>query len=104
MMNPLQKPADFSRTVFEINQNAFKEILGSQKDNIQKYFELNSSFSKKLPEVAGVTGFMELQKEYGESLWTGVKDATTTQTGIIKNAVEETGEALRKVFTVASED
>jgi hypothetical protein len=50
MMNPLQKPADFSRTVFEINQNAFKEILGSQKDNIQKYFELNSSFSKKLPE------------------------------------------------------
>ena len=47
---------------------------------------------------------MELQKEYGQSLWTGVKDATTTQTSIIKNAVEETGEALRKVFTVESED
>ncbi|MFT7687750.1 MAG: hypothetical protein ACI9FB_003107 [Candidatus Azotimanducaceae bacterium] len=103
-MNPLQKQADFGRTVFEINQNAFKEILGTQRDNIQKYFELNSTYSKKLPEVANVTSFMELQKEYGESLWTGVKDSTKTQTGIIKNAVEETGEAVRKVFTVESED
>ena len=102
-MSVLQKQADFGKTLFEINQNAFKEIIGNQRENVQKYFELNSSFSQKLPEITDVSSFIELQKEYGESFWTGVKEASKTQGGIIKTAVSETGEAARKVFTVESE-
>lgn len=102
-MSVLQKQADLGRTFFEINQNAFKEILSNQRENVQKYFELNSSFSEKLPEVSDISGFVALQKEYGTSFWSGFKDATKTQSGIIKNAFEESGEAVRKVFETESE-
>lgn len=98
-MNIIQKQSDFGRTLFEINQNAMQEMLRTQQENIQKYVELNTTFGQRLPEVRDVTSFMELQREYGETLWSTIKDSTQSQAGILRSAVEETGEAVRKVFT-----
>jgi hypothetical protein len=102
-MNILQKQADFGRTIFEINQNAMKESFRTQQQNWQKYFELNSSFGQRLPEVKDVTTFVELQREYGSTLWENTKDATQVQTEIVKSAMTEAGEAVRKVFKTDSE-
>lgn len=102
-MNIIQKQADFGRTIFEINQNAISELVKVGQENIQKYVELNSTFGKRLPEVRDVTSFVELQKEYGETLWADIKSATQTQAGIYKSAIEETGAAVRKVFTTEAE-
>jgi hypothetical protein len=98
-MNIIQKQADFGRTLFEINQNALQETIRTQQENIRKYFELNATFGQRLPEVRDVTSFMELQREYGATLWNGIKESTQSQAGILKSAVEETGTAVRKVFT-----
>jgi hypothetical protein len=102
MTNIIERQADFGRTIFEINQNTLQELAQSTQANFKKYFELNSTFGQKLPEVKDVTSFVELQREYGETLWSNAREATQTQTEILKSAVEETGEAVRKVFSTQS--
>jgi hypothetical protein len=37
-------------------------------------------------------------------LWNGIKDSTKGQVDVIKTAVEETGEAVRKAFVVETAD
>jgi predicted metal-binding protein len=102
-MNMIQKQADFGRTLFEINQNAMQEMIRTQQENVQKYFEMNTTFGQRLPEVRDVATFVELQREYGATLWSNIKESTQSQASILKAAVEETGEAVRKVFTAESE-
>lgn len=103
-MNMIQKQVEMGRALFEINQNTFQELARTQQDNIKKYFELNTDFSKRLPEVNDISSFVELQREYNETLWTGIKDTTKGQVDVIKTAVEESGEAVRKAFTVETAD
>ncbi|MCB1644048.1 MAG: phasin family protein [Pseudomonadales bacterium] len=102
-MNIIQKQADFGRTIFEINQNAIQELVKAGQENIQKYVELNTSFGQRLPEVRDITTLVELQKEYGETLWGTIKTATQTQADIYKSALEETGAAVRKAFSPEAE-
>ena len=102
-MNIMQKQADFVRTLFEINQNAMQEMIRTQQENIQKYFAMNTAFGQRLPEIRDVATFMEMQREYGATLWTNIKESTQSQAGILKSAVEETGEAVRKVFATDAE-
>jgi len=102
-MNIIQKQTDFGRTIFEINQNAIQESFRTQQENWQAYFELNSAFSQRLPEVTDMGTFVELQREYGSTLWENTKAATQSQTEIIKSAFTEAGEAVRKVFNTDSE-
>ncbi len=102
-MNILEKQADFGRTLLEINQNTLQELFRTTQENVQKYFALNSDFGQKLPEVRDISGFVELQKEYGETLWGNVREATESQTQIMKSAVEETGNAVRKAFASDSQ-
>jgi hypothetical protein len=102
MTNIIERQADFGRTLFEINQHTLQELAQSTQSNFKKYFEMNTEFGQKLPEVKDVTSFVELQREYGETLWGNVREATQTQSEILKSAVEETGEAVRKVFTTES--
>ena len=100
-MNFIEKQAELGRTLFEINQNTLTELVKTSQENFRKYFELNNEFGQRLPEVKDIATFTELQREYGETLWNGVREATQTQTEILKSAVEETGEAVRKVMTPA---
>lgn len=103
-MNIVEKQVEMGRALFEINQNTFQELARTQQDNFKKYFELNTDFSKRLPEVTDVSSFVELQREYNETLWSGIKDTTRGQVDVIKTAVEESGEAMRKAFTVETAD
>ena len=97
-MNVMEKQADLGRTLFEINQNTVQEIAKSTQENVQKYFALNTEFGQKLPEIRDVSSFVELQREYGQTLWSNYQEAAQSQTEILKSAVEETGNAVRKVF------
>ncbi|MFN3239805.1 MAG: phasin family protein [Pseudomonadales bacterium] len=103
-MNIVEKQVEMGRALFEINQNTFQELARTQQDNFKKYLELNSDFSKRLPEVKDISSFVELQREYNETLWTGIKDSTRGQVDVLKSAVEESGEAVRKAFTAETAD
>lgn len=103
-MNLLQKQAELSRTLFEINMKTAQEIFKTQQEDVNKYFELYSEFGKKLPEIRDVTSFVELQREYGEGLWKNVRESGETQVGILRSALEETGDAVRSVFTPETDE
>ena len=103
-MNIIEKQVEMGKALFEINQNTMQELARSQQDNLKKYFELNSDFSKRLPEVNDISSFVELQREYNETLWSGIKESTQGQVDVIKTAVEESGAAVRKAFTVETAD
>ncbi len=103
-MNLIEKQVEMGRAFFEINQNTFQELARTQQENMKKYFELNSEFSKRLPEVKDVSTFVELQREYGETLWTGIKESTRTQVEVLRTAAEETTGAVRKAFAVETTD
>lgn len=103
-MNIVEKQVEMGRALFEINQNTFQELARTQQDNFKKYLEMNSEFSKRLPEVKDFSSFVELQREYNETLWDGFKTSTQGQVEVLKTAVEESGEAVRKAFTVETAD
>jgi hypothetical protein len=86
-MNMIEKQVEFGKKMFEINQNTFQAMVSHQQ------------FGQKLPEVKDVTSFMELQKDYGQSLWGGVKESTKTQVEILKSSFEETSTVVTSVFT-----
>ena len=53
-MNMIEKQVEFGKKMFEINQNTFKAMLSHQKENLEKYVELNQQFGQKLPEVKDI--------------------------------------------------
>jgi hypothetical protein len=98
-MNMIEKQSKLGKSIFEINTNTLKELASLSKDNIGKYFEANRAYGEKLPEIKDVSSFVSLQREYTESMWSGVKDAVSAHNGIIKGAFEETRHAFENAYT-----
>lgn len=103
-MNIIEKQAELGRSLFEINANTLKELAALQRENMETYFETNRSFGERLPEIKGISEFVELQREYGETLWNNVRKAVESQNEIFRGAFEDTSEAVRAVFTPVAED
>ena len=103
-MSILEKQAELGRTLYQINSDAMRAFFEFQRENVEKYLELNRSYADKLPETQGVSEFVALQKDYNETIWNGVKESVQTQAELLKGTLEETGEALKTAFTPAEED
>jgi len=97
-MNIIEKQTELGRTLFQINTNTVREYAQMQRENVEKYFELNRSYTEKLPEIRDMGSFMELQREYNETLWNGVRESVKGQTELLKTAMEDTGKAFQEVF------
>ena len=78
-MNVIEKQTELTKSLYSINSGALKEFTSQQKANVEKYIETNKSFGERLPEVRDISGFLTLQREYGESLWANAKSAIETQ-------------------------
>ena len=102
MNNVFEKQAELGRTMFEINSHVMQEMAKQGQENMQKYFDMNNEFGQRLPEVRDITTFVELQREYGEAFWAGVRTASEGQAELLKNAAEQSGDALRKAFATES--
>ena len=103
-MNAFEKTAQLGRELFEINSETLRKITELSAENFKKYLELNQDYLQKLPEIREVSAFVELQREYGESLWKGVQDDMKTRGEIIRTAVEETGGVFRSALNVGAEE
>jgi hypothetical protein len=101
-MNPIEKQAQLVRELFELNTATVRKIAELSTENFKKYMELNQGYAQKLPEVRDVTSFVELQREYGQNLWEGLREDLSARGGIARDAVEQTGGLIRGVFS--SED
>lgn len=97
-MNIIERQTALSKSLYEINANSLKETFSLQRENIEKYFETNREFGSRFPEVKDVSGFISLQREYGETLWNNAVEGFKAQSEIVKSAVENTGTALKDAF------
>jgi hypothetical protein len=101
-MNVIEKQTELGKSLYAINSNTLKEFATLQQENLQKYIETNRSFGEKLPEIKDMSSFVELQREYGATLWTNVKSSFEHQNELFRSAIEETRDAVKHAFT--SED
>ena len=97
-MNIFEKQAELGRTIFEINTNAMRSIAELQQQNFRKYLETMQSFGGKLPEIQDVSSFVELQREYGETVVANAREAVEEQTSIVRDSFEQARGALEQAF------
>ena len=98
-MNIIERQTELGKSLYDINVNALKEFAALQRENIEQYLETNRAFGEKLPAVKDVSGFVELQREYGASLWSNVKHSFENQNELFRTAIEETREALKQALS-----
>jgi hypothetical protein len=98
MSNPFEKQVQLGRELFELNTDTMRKIAQLSADNFKKYMELNQDYAQKLPEVRDISTFVELQREYGQNVWEGVREDLTARGEIVREAVEQTGGLIRGAF------
>ena len=98
-MNMMEKQAELGKSLYQINTSTLSEMAELSRKNIEQYFEVNKSFGEKLPEVREISSFMELQRDYVETLVNHTREAMQSQGEIMKSAFSETREAFQSAFT-----
>jgi hypothetical protein len=101
-MNILEKQMKLGRDLFEINTGVLRQMVELQANGVRQYFETNQQFAGKLPNVRDVSSFVEIQRDYGQALWSDVQSNFRTSGGVLKSAAENTGTALREAFSTTS--
>jgi len=102
-MSIIERQGNLTKSLYEINSAALREYATLQQATFQKYVELNRSYFEKLPELREVASFVELQQEYGQSLWNGVQESARDQGEIVKGVFENTRDALKTAFNTEAQ-
>ncbi len=97
-MNVFETQAKLGRELFEVNTSTVRKLVELGGEELRKVWELNQEFAQKLPEVRDISTFVELQREYGQTVWDGVKTAVQSRGEIVKDAAEQTSGLIRNVF------
>ena len=84
MMNAFEKQAKLGRELFEVNSSTVRKLVELCGEELRKVWELNQEFAQKLPEVRDISTFVEMQREYGQSVWEGVKTSFQSRGEIVK--------------------
>ena len=97
-MNLFEKQAQVSRELMELNTQWFQKIAEFDTQNFQKYVETNQAFAQRLPEVRDVQTFVELQREYGETMWNSTTEVFKTRGELVREALAANGEVIKGAF------
>jgi GTP-dependent phosphoenolpyruvate carboxykinase len=97
-MSMIEKQAKLGRELLELNVDTVRKFAELSSENFRRYMELNQNYAQKLPEIREVGAFVELQRDYGQSLWEGVREDFKARGDIVRTAVEHTGTLVRGAF------
>lgn len=97
-MNPIERQMALGRELMEINTQWFKKIAQFDASNFQKYIEMNQEFAGRVPEINDMQSFAELQREYGEALWSATQSAFQERGELLREAAEANGAAVKSAF------
>lgn len=97
-MSMIERQMKLGRELFELNTSTARRLFEVQSEGVRQYFETNQEFAKRLPEVRDVSSFVELQRDYGQTLWSEAQSNMRNTGGVLREAVEHTGSALREAF------
>lgn len=103
-MSIVQRQVELGRDMYQINTQTLRGFMEVQRENVEKYLELNRSYVERLPEVRDLGAFMALQRDYNETLWSGIRSSVQAQTELARNAFQDTSAALRTAFTLKREE
>ncbi|MGI9325004.1 MAG: phasin family protein [Pseudomonadales bacterium] len=103
-MSIIERQMKLGRELFEVNTTTMRRLVELQSEGVRQYFETNQEFAKRLPEVRDVSSFVELQRDYGQTLWNEAQSNLRNTGGLIKEAAEHTGSALREAFSGTADD
>lgn len=103
-MSIVENQMKLGRELFEINTHVARRMTEIAGEGFKQYFETNQEFMKRMAEIKDVSGFFELQRDYGKTLYTGVTERLQTRGEVLKDAVERSGEAVRGAFTAANDE
>lgn len=102
-MNPIETQMQLGRDLMELNVEWFRKIAEFDAQNVQNYVEMNQTFAQKLPEVKDVQAFMDLQREYGETLWNNTQEVFQTRGEMLREVMEANGAAVQSAMSPAEE-
>lgn len=97
-MNPIERQIALGRELMEINTQWFKKIAEFDASNFQKYIEMNQEFAGRIPEISDMQSFADLQREYGEALWSATQSAFQERGEMLREAAEANGAAVKSAF------
>jgi len=100
-MSVFEKQVQLTRTLFQINSTALREFSQIQRQNIGKYVELNKNYGQQLPALKSVADLFWLQREYSNMIWNGIKVSGNSQRQLLRDALQETGTALKTAYIPA---
>ena len=103
-MSIIDRQMKLGRELVELNLQTTRRLFEVQTSGVRQYFETNEEFAKRLPEVRDVASFMELQREYGQTLWNDAQHSLRENGSVLREAVEHTGKALRTAFRGTAEE
>ncbi|MEM1435611.1 MAG: phasin family protein [Pseudomonadota bacterium] len=103
-MSIIDRQMQLGRDLFELNTSTARRLFEVQTSGMRQYFETNEEFAKRLPEIRDVSSFVELQREYGQTLWSDMQSNLRENGSVLREAVEHTGKAIRTAFTSAGEE
>ncbi len=98
-MSVIDNQMKLGRELFEINTHVMRRMAEITGEGVKQYFETNQDFAKRLTEIRDVSTFVELQREYGQTLYNGMTERLQTRGEVLKEAVERGGEAMRTAFS-----
>lgn len=97
-MSLLEKQTALGKNLYQINAESLRSLVELQRDNLEQYFELNKIYLGKLPRVGGIKNFLDLQREYNQNIWEGVKTSIQARTEIVKDALQESSAAVKATY------
>ncbi|MEM9620913.1 MAG: phasin family protein [Pseudomonadota bacterium] len=103
MMSVLENQFKMGRELFEINTHVARRMTEITGEGIKQYLDTNQEFARKLTDVRDVSSFFELQREYGQTLYSGVSERLQTRGEVVREAIERSGEVIRGAFTTDAE-
>lgn len=98
-MNFFEKQAELQRKLGEVNSSAWQRLMELTSSSTTRYFDLNTEFSKRLPELGDLSGWTDIQREYGEAVWSNIEEYNKTRGEILKEALDESNELVKTAFT-----
>lgn len=98
-MSVIENQMKLGRELFEINTHVARRMTEITGEGFKQYFETNQEFLKRMAEIRDVSSFVEMQREYGTTLYNGMTERLQTRGEVLKEAVERSGEAVREAFS-----
>ena len=102
-MSTFDKQIQLGRDLVELNNEWFRKIVEFDRKSFTDYVQFNQDFASRLPEVKDIQSFAELQREYGQQLWSSAQEALKSRGELLQDAFKANGEVIRQAFGAEQE-